>query len=144
MATKKTIHMIQENWGNVHCMEWNEIYTPKQLESIREMDAKYPTGFSSLKDKLCLYAEINDKHPLFKSTEEDNYNDFYFGFEWHCGATFSNWKYKQDGSVLSKIVGCDYMHLHDEMVDLSDVMRDMEHLLSYMNEAAIVKKELSV
>ena len=100
-------------------------------EVIIDKDNKYINNY-------CLYLYVNPDHFLFKGCKTDNYYNYDFGFDWHGGATYSDFVYNKKGKVISKCVGCDYQHSGDEMhneiysiAENTEVLRDFKRLIKF-------------
>ncbi len=73
-----------------------------------------------------VYVYVSPNHPVFKELVIDDSSHESLN-ELHCGSTYCEWRYDENGNPIVKKYGSDYMHLGDEGFEECD---GIEHFKS--------------
>jgi hypothetical protein len=102
------------------------------------IEIRHIDGSEHWKNRWYVYVYLFPTFQDFESYKE-SYMDVELPFDFHGGATYSNFKYDKDGNILSKCYGCDYAHAYDEhfsnyetIDDAYEVKRDAEEIYNIL------------
>lgn len=91
-----------------------------------------------------VYVYVFKNHTFFDKLVENQNDNYPFLNTLHYGCTFCNWSRDEEGNVISKQYGSDYMHLHDDHFENCDskehhhareIFFDAECLFDYFKDA---------
>lgn len=129
--TEKTIWLHKGKDFTVEVVVWRN---PEQVIPVNLSDIVPQYHWN-------VYAYIFPKHPMFEQIIKEDLFDYGTDIPLHWGASYHQWKYDKNNSVLCKKIGCDYQHLHDDRFgryatkeEAWEVFRDADSLIEFMNE----------